>query len=250
MHPILLKIGSLTIYTYGVFVALGFFLPCVLAWKEKDRFQIKGEFLGNLWMVIILAGLAGGKLLFIILHLSSFLSHPMSGEFWRGGFAYLGGFFFSYLFGSIYVRKCGYSLPRVSYFLAPYIPLGQAIGRIGCFFNGCCYGRPTSLPLGMIFPLSSPAGYHYGLLPLHPAQLYASLFNFILFLFLWNLRNKGYQRFSLLPLYFLIYITFRALLDILRGDAIILIDNLTILQFLTPFLLTLSFLWWRKWKEL
>ncbi|NOZ64220.1 MAG: prolipoprotein diacylglyceryl transferase [Caldiserica bacterium] len=249
MYQILFRIGHFTIYTYGIFVALGFFLSFLLAWKEKDNFQIEGEFLGNLWMILIIAGLAGGKLLFIILHLPDFLSNPTSAEFWRGGFAYLGGFFLALLFASLYIRKSGYSIRRVSYFLTPYIPLGQAIGRIGCFFNGCCYGKPTSMPWGMTFPLSSPAGYHYGLLPIHPTQLYASIFNFILFLFLWKLRNSGHQKFRLFPLYFLIYITFRALLDIVRGDTIILIGNLTLLQFLTPFLLTLGFLWWRKWKS-
>ncbi len=248
MYPQLLKIGPLVIYTYGFFILLAFVIPYLLARKEVKTWGISEEFLTNLWILLLLGGLGGGKLLYIFLHLPSILKNPLSGGNLRGGFAYLGGFAGAFLAGAIYIRIRKESLPRVSYILTPYIPLGQAIGRWGCFFNGCCYGRPTLLPWGMVFPLNSPAGYHYGALPLHPAQLYASLFNLVFFLFLWKLRNKGRHKYRLLPLYFLIYLLFRGALEFVRGDVIPVINNITLLHVTLPFLLTFTFIWWKKWK--
>jgi len=249
MHPVLIKLGPVTIYTYGLFIFLAFLLPYLLARKEASQWGISEEFLSNLWLVILFGGVIGGKILFILLHLPTVLSHIHEINYWRGGFAYFGGFFFAYFLGAWYIRKKGYSLPQLSYFLTPYIPLGQALGRIGCFFNGCCYGKPTSLPWGMVFQLNSPAGHHYGLSPLHPTQLYASLFHFCFFLFLKNMRDKRKHKWRLLPFYLLIYLCFRGFLDFLRGDAIKIIGELTILQAFIPFLLSITFIWWIRWKE-
>ncbi len=248
MHPILFRIGNFTFYTYGVFVFLAFITVLWMAYKESKAFNLSPSFIIDLGLVIIIGGLAGGKLAYFLINPQELLPSLLHPGYWRGGFVFLGGLSSGFLSGFFFIRKKGEDIKRVSYFLTPYIPLGQAIGRLGCFFNGCCFGRPTSLPWGMVFPLSSPAGYHYGSLPLHPTQLYSCLFNLFLFLLLWKWRRKRKFLWSLFPLYLAIYLTFRGIMEFLRGDVILLFPGITLLHLLIIPGYILSFWWWRRWR--
>lgn len=97
--------------------------------------------------------------------------------------------------------------------LAPAIPAGHALGRVGCFLGGCCYGCPTDTGLGVVFPPGSLPYGQYGALPLHPTQLYEAVFLLFLALFL-----SAWGKDRALPLYFLLYGVERFFLEFLRGD--------------------------------
>ncbi len=97
--------------------------------------------------------------------------------------------------------------------LAPAIPAGHALGRIGCFLGGCCYGRPTDTVFGVVFPAGSLPYEQYGALPLHPTQLYEAVFLLFLALFL-----AAWGKDRALPLYFVLYGVERFLMEFLRAD--------------------------------
>lgn len=97
--------------------------------------------------------------------------------------------------------------------LAPCIAVGHAIGRIGCFLGGCCYGLPTDLPVGVVFPEGSPPYAEYGSLPLHPTQLYEAAFLLLVFFLLMTMPQKGaFSR------YLILYGAGRFLIEFLRAD--------------------------------
>ncbi|MCK4904980.1 prolipoprotein diacylglyceryl transferase [bacterium] len=256
MHPILFTIGQFEIYSYGVLMALAFYLslyllikdanqPPILPASEQAHHETTGEqtrkpagktgidtsTVLDIVFWIILSGILGGKLAYIFFNLPLYIQNPLDASLWRGGFIFHGGFFLSLATVFFYTKKKKLSYIYIVDLIIPYVALGQAIGRIGCFLNGCCYGKPTNLPIGKVFNLNSPAGYHYGALPLHPTQLYSSIFLFILFLLLKKTRENQKFKGKTLLVYLILYPTFRFFLDFLRGDGLeIFFYRLTLFQ--------------------
>lgn len=247
MHPILFTIGKFEIYSYGVLMAVSFYISLYLlikdanqppilpaseqAWKPAEKTKIDTSTVLDIVFWITISGILGGKLAYIFFNLPLYIQNPLDASLWRGGFIFHGGFFLSLATVFFYTKKKKLSFIYIVDLIISYVALGQAIGRIGCFLNGCCYGRPTDLPIGKVFNLNSPAGYHYGALPLHPTQLYSSLFLFILFLLLKKIRvNQKFEGKTLLA-YLILYPTFRFFLDFLRGDGLgIFFYRLTLFQ--------------------
>ena len=229
MHPILFRIGPLTVYSYGVLLVIAFYVSLyflIIETKKKGidtqtlnrGYPSSGQTILDIALLIIVSGVLGGKLAYIILNLPSYIKNPLDINLWRGGFIFTGGFVLSLAAVFMYTKKKKISFLSTTDLFIPYVALGQAIGRIGCFLNGCCYGRPTTFFIGRVFKLNSSAGYHYGALPLHPVQLYSSFFLFVLFLFLKKTRaNRKFEGEALL-LYLILYPSFRFFMDFLRGD--------------------------------
>jgi len=256
MHPILFRIGQFEIYSYGVLVALAFYISLYLLIKDSRHKNLGGqalhETLGgqanidistifdiSFWVVI--SGILGGKLAYIIFNLPAYLENPLDASLWRGGFIFQGGLFLSLAVVFLYAKKKKISFPAVADLFIPYAALGQAIGRIGCFLNGCCYGKPTVLPIGKVFAINSPAFYHYGALPLHPTQLYSSLFLLTLFLILKKIRTNGKFEGETLLFYLILYPAFRFFLDFLRGDRLgPFFHNLTLFQIICVAIVIIS----------
>ncbi|MDD5454911.1 MAG: prolipoprotein diacylglyceryl transferase [Candidatus Ratteibacteria bacterium] len=240
MYPILFRIGRFEIYSYGVLVAIAFYISLFLLIKDVRRQKtdvhakkenIDSSTILDIAFWIIISGILGGKLAYIIVNPSLYIQNPLDASLWRGGFIFYGGLFLSLVAVFIYTKKKKISFLSIADLFVPYAALGEAIGRIGCFLNGCCYGKPTALPIGKVFAINSPAFYHYGALPLHPAQLYSSVFLFILFLVLKKIKTN--QKFSgeTLLFYLILYPAFRFLLDFLRGDSLgIIFYGLTLFQ--------------------
>lgn len=172
----LFYIGPLAVHGYGLMIAVGFLL-CVLLGRRRAR--QKGEnadAILDIALLGIFAGFLGAKLLYLIVELPSFLENPqnaLSAE----GFVVYGGVIAGVLSGLLYCRRKG--LKFLAYFdiAAPCIALAQGFGRIGCFLAGCCYGRETALPVGVVFPEGSlaPAGVR-----LLPTQLFSSAGDFLI----------------------------------------------------------------------
>lgn len=218
MYPILLQIGSLKIHTYGVFIALAFLVGIVLAFREARRMGEQPDKILDLAFYVIVAAIVGSRLLYIIIYYEYYLENPLDIlKIWNGGLVFYGGFIPALLVAVWYIRKNSMPMWKVTDIVAPSIAVGQAIGRIGCFFAGCCFGRETTLPWAVVF--NHPECLAKQGVPLHPTQLYSSANAFLIFLILTFV--KRFKKFDglLIWLYVLLYAITRSFIELFRGDA-------------------------------
>ena len=171
MYPVLFRIGSLEITSFGVMVALGALLGILLIRRELERSGVDSVKGTDAALVGVLGGLAGAKLLYVIEHWAEPLSETLLS---RGGMSWFGGLTGGVLAGIAWVLWQRLPLMTVLSAAAPALALGHAVGRIGCFLVGDDYGRPTSLPWGIAFPEGLPPTLE----PVHPTQLYEAAFLF------------------------------------------------------------------------
>jgi len=216
LYPILFKFGPFTIYTYGLMVAIGCLAGFFYIRQEARRVSVEPEKIMSLFLWVLISGFLGGRILYILVEWERFLNEPLKTIFARGGFVFYGGFVFALAVGIWQTRRKGLDTWKTADIFAPAIAIAYAIGRIGCFLNGCCYGRPTNSWLGVSFPLESPAG-SVGK-PLIPIQLFSSLSLFLIYAIL--LKLKRYKKFDgqLFWVYVLLYGVTRSIIEIFRGD--------------------------------
>ncbi|MBI3333807.1 MAG: prolipoprotein diacylglyceryl transferase [Candidatus Omnitrophica bacterium] len=211
MHPILVKIGPLALHSYGLMVALGFMAAAALASRRAQALGLDPSRIQKVVWISLLAGILGARLAYLFLNWDLFASNPV--EIIRldhGGLVFYGGLTMGLAAGLWTIRRAGLPLLKTADLLIPPLVLAHAIGRIGCFLNGCCYGKPTSVPWAVAFPADR--------VPRHPTQLYESAFLLLLFLFLQRAAGGGRRPGRLLFLYGLFYGTWRFLVEFLRGD--------------------------------
>lgn len=224
MFPILFKIGPLTLHTYGLLIALGFLAGYTVA---RGRFQertIPLSLLEQLVVYVMLAGLLGARSLYFLLNEpAALLESPL--EFfkvWEGGLVFYGGLGAGVLTVFIFSRMKEIRFLLLSDALVPSLLLAQAIGRLGCFSAGCCYGKSTSSFLGVLF--SDPESLGPRFFSVHPVQLYESLAVFLLFFGAMRLNNRtpataGGLNIGLLTAFYLMtYSLVRFLMEFFRGD--------------------------------
>lgn len=223
MHKILFEIGPLTIYSYGFLMALAFLVCIVLIRQNSSRYDIPFEEILDCLLWVLIGGLIGGRLLYVAINWDNFFSRPLQILAFRdGGMAFQGGLAVG-VFTAILVCR----LKRISFFkladiLAPYAALGHAIGRVGCFFNGCCYGRVIENGFGVTYPDESVMRI--------PAQLYEASFLVVLYFFLMFLgRKKTFSGF-VFSLYIIIYSIFRFSIEFFRGDNPVVSGGMTLGQ--------------------
>jgi len=218
MHPILFRIGPFSLHTYGLFIATGVLLAIALAARGARREGVDPQKMLDLGFYLLVASIIGSRLLFVLIFYRDYLPRPWSiFKLWEGGLVFYGGFALALPIGIWYLRRHDLPLWRTADLWAAPLSLGHALGRIGCFAAGCCYGRPTSLPWGITF--SDPQSLAILGVPLHPVQLYEASSNFLLFLFL-SLFGR-FRRFEgqIFWLYVLLYSAIRFLVEFYRGDA-------------------------------
>jgi len=191
MRPVLFHLGSFPIYAYSVFVVLAYLAGLTYGWLEGRRLRLDLTHVADLSLWLFVGGIAGARLLFVVVDYPRFINHPLDIlRIWQGGLVFYGGILGAGLSGLLYAKR--HRLPRAVWadICGPVAMISLAIGRIGCFLNGCCYGRPApNLPWAVVYPVSHPA---LGLaqIPVHPAPLYESLVSFILFGFLVVLSRR------------------------------------------------------------
>ncbi|MFW6127065.1 MAG: prolipoprotein diacylglyceryl transferase [Thermodesulfobacteriota bacterium] len=217
MFPVLLKIGSLTIFTYGFILALAFLAAIAVAGAEARRVGLPSGRIYDLCFYSIIAALLGARLFHVLLEWPHFRAHPLDVvKLWDGGLAFQGGLVLGVIAALIYIRRQGLPVWKTLDTLALGMPLGQGIGRLGCFMAGCCYGKPTDLPWGVTFthPESlAPLG-----VKIHPTQVYESLLVLGIFVFLYRWRFRKQFDGQLLALYFLLAGLARFVVEFFRGD--------------------------------
>ncbi len=222
MHPVLFKIGNLTLYTYGLFVALGFMTALWVANRRAQRRGIQPELVSDLFFLILASSLIGARFFYVILNFSEFRNDPLEVfKIWNGGLVFYGGFLFALVAALVFVRRRSIDLWETADVLAPPIAIGHAIGRIGCLFAGCCYGKVCDLPWAIEFHnLDSLAPRE---VPLHPTQIYSIFANLLIFIVLILMegratgQGRGFKGRTFWT-YILLYGTARSLIETFRGD--------------------------------
>jgi len=222
MHPILFKIGPLAVRSWGAMLLIGFILGYWLAIKRAGKYSIPKSALLDLALYLLLAGIIGGRFVYVLLNWRYYLHNPFQIiAIWNGGLSFYGSLGAGVLTAIAFARRRNINFWHLADLLTPSLALGYAFGRIGCFLNGCCYGVPTNLPIGVRFP--------FDLIPRHPVQLYAFAANILfMFVLLWYDKRKTAtgQTFAL---YMMLYAFYRFYAEILRKGATaeILFDGIT-----------------------
>ncbi|MGE4357669.1 MAG: prolipoprotein diacylglyceryl transferase [Candidatus Omnitrophota bacterium] len=223
MYPIIFQIGPVSIYSYGLMLALAFIISTTLAKKRAEREGFSSDLIVNLAVYLLLGGIIGARIVYVIYNYEEFKDQFIQiFMIQRGGLCYYGALIGGFIGGIIFLKKYKLPFSKTADFVSPYIALGQAIGRIGCFLRGCCYGKETSFFLRIRFP--DEVVYR------HPTEIYACILNFLIFLILRHLYRKRHFGGEIFLSYLLLYSTKRFFLDFLRGDLPTVYFGLTVFQ--------------------
>lgn len=250
-------------------VAFGFFVSAFLLSRKAPALGFEKDFFWSLSFWLLSGGLLGGRLMYIILNFDFFLQNPKEMfMLWRGGLVWYGGFLAGVFSALLYLKAHKAPLLRTLDIVAPYAALGQSIGRIGCFLNGCCYGRPAEW--GIYFPAHGER--------LMPVQLFSSLDLLVIYVLLRLLQDRlasaGQEKTSILfpgppdfnragsrwqGCVFITYLLFlsleRFIMEFLRDDSSRGFSGFTIFQIISAviFLSALLALWiiilWSRRKK-
>lgn len=202
MYPVLFKIGSFEMHSWGVAFAISVLVGLWVAVKRAPRFGVKPDNIMDLAVVIIVSAIAGSRLWYVLYHIDEFRLHWIdtinpfqNGYIGIAGLSMVGGVVLAILSSLVYAGVKKLSFIALGDAIAPSFLLGVGIQRLGgCFLNGCCFGRPTVSFLGVVFPLRSVAGSVFPGQPLWPAQLFASALGFAGFaLNLWLGRRYNFS---------------------------------------------------------
>jgi len=247
VHPILLKVGPLTLRSYGVMVALGVLFGAVWVRRDFLRRRLPDDLFYDLLMVTIAFGVLGARLLYVALHWETYRTNlPSVVMIWAdGGLSFHGAIVGGILAGWWLTRRYKVSFWQVADAVAPALALGHAIGRIGCFLNGCCYGVPTTMPWGVAF--HNPA-LGIDTLPSHPTQLYESVGLFAMFVLLARYSRQPAYEGAVFVWWAILYAALRFVVEFWRAGATArAVNGLTEAQWLslTIFALAVAYHRWR-----
>jgi phosphatidylglycerol:prolipoprotein diacylglycerol transferase len=187
MLPEILKIGPVTIYSYGLMAALGFLLCGYLLERELLRVGRDKELAGSIIIAAIVGGIVGSKIYYLVQNPALLVEDFWGNVFSGAGLVWYGGAIGGLLAVSWWIRRKKLPFLLAADLIGPLLLLGQGMGRIGCFLSGDgCYGPPSDVPWAMAFP----KGVVPTLERVHPTPLYDTLLLFSLFLILWSVRKK------------------------------------------------------------
>ena len=222
MYPRLFELGPITVYTYGVLLAAAYLLGLQLARVRAQARGLDANRVLDLGIYIIIAALIGAKLLLLVTDFDAFRANPRELlTLARSGGVFYGGLILAVVVALVYIRKIGLPLWTTCDVFAPGIAVGHVVGRFGCLFAGCCYGKPTTLPWGITFRdpfaqanVGTPLNQ-----PLHPTQLYEAGAELLILIVLLASERKGrpYPG-RTFWLYMLLYAISRFIIEFYRGD--------------------------------
>lgn len=240
MHPIIGHVGPLTIYSFGLMLAVAVVVCSYLLSRDAKKAGISQEIIFDFVFWVILAGIAGARIFFILLNIGDFVANPQQIiMISNGGLAWQGGLIFGGLTGLFYIKRKKLSLRVMADLSAPYLALGQAIGRIGCFLNGCCYGREVAW--GIYFPVHDAH--------LHPTQLYESVYLLAAFFVLKYLQKKSLIRGEIFTVYLMFAAVGRFLNEFFRADHINTAVGLSIFQLVSLGVFFVGVYFWRRLRR-
>ncbi len=245
MYPELFHIGKTTIYTYAFLIVLGTLVASIYTkWRAKKELGIT-VLSNNFFYLVFIAGFVGGKLFFYLERPMYFLRNPtLMHDNFSGGFVFYGSFITIIPVVIWYLKKHKISVLPMLDVLAITTLIVHSIGRLGCFFGGCCYGKPTNSFIGMVFPKTN--GMH-----VHPSQLYEITALLLIMCILFIIKKRQQFKGQLFLTYIMLYAIARGILEIFRGDrrGFIIQDYLSHAQFIAVLLILSTFLFYYKLKN-
>lgn len=258
MHPILFHIGPVPVRSYGVFIVLGFLVAVRYLLSQlnkleteeaaRGRTRITQDHILDMALMGLALGVVGTRVVFVALHWDMFRDNPLDVfKIWSGGLSFIGGPLFGFAYAWWYCRRRGLSFTRVADLAAPGFALAYTFGRIGCFLNGCCYGRPCSCPWAVRFDAD---GLGHSLTPpSHPTQLYAAAMSLIIFAILHRMLRRPHRDGQVILAYATFYAIYRFINDFFRAG----VTSRLVVGWLTEGQLAvliaiplLAFFWWKR----
>ena len=206
MHQTIVRIGAFELRAYGLALAISFLVGILLAIKRGKKRGVDAYIIMDLAVLIVIGAIVGSRFLYVIAHLDEFRGRWLdtvnpfqsTGQIGIAGLTMLGGVILALLLSIIYLRAKKLPVLKIADVLIPSVALGIFITRIGCYFNGCCFGLPCTGSLGVVFPPDSVAGDVFPNTAIHPTQLYSSFYGLvILALLLLVEKNKRFDGFLL-----------------------------------------------------
>jgi phosphatidylglycerol---prolipoprotein diacylglyceryl transferase len=241
MAPDLLSIGSITIHTYGLLAVAGIIIAFLVALDLGKTQGLSTQKIMDMGFVALFSAALGSRLFYVLMNFPHYSRYPLDAlKIWQGGLVFSGGLLTAILAITWYGRRQGLSPLLIGDLWAPAASIGQAVGDLGCLAAGCCYGKPTHAPWGIVF--TDPNSLAPTHLALHPSQIYSSVSGAFIFLTLLLLSSKKMFTGQVF-LWFLILHSFSQLfLDRFRGDyrGMFLNTPMTITQSVSLLLLTSS----------
>ncbi|MCA0402350.1 MAG: prolipoprotein diacylglyceryl transferase [Proteobacteria bacterium] len=249
INPVAFSLGPVKVHWYGLMYLLGFIAAYALARFRTKRYKLAwtDEEISDLIFYGALGVIIGGRLGYVLFYNTKELIHsPLSiFKIWEGGMSFHGGLIGVLIAMCLFAHRTKKRLIDITDFIAPLIPIGLGLGRIGNFINGELWGRPTNLPWAMVFPTADGQ-------PRHPSQLYEfGLEGVFLFILLWWYTSKPRALGKASGLFLVGYACSRLLIECFREPdeqlGFILFNWLTMGQLLSiPMLIIGFWLLWRK----
>ena len=231
MKAIFFEWGPITIYAYGTFMAIAFMVAIFFLVRHAEKADLTSSQVMDLGLVSIIGGILGARVAYVLSHWSEFQNNCLEIlMIHHGGLVFYGGILGGCIALIVFLKIKKLPILKTIDIFLPALVLGHAIGRIGCFLNGCCYGRPTQLFCAVDFPIGTLPYQVYG--PghaVHPVQIYSFLLLLLLFCILsYILLHKRYHG-QVLGFYLLTYPFLRFNLEYFRGDRIF-VNSLSLFQ--------------------
>lgn len=222
MHPELLKIGPVTIYSYGALLGLAFLVCSLLAVKEGERRGIHHERMLDFLLATILVALVFSRMFYVLMRPAAYVADPLRAfSLGDGSLAFHGGLLGGVLNGLWFSRRWGVSFWTIADSVGAVLPLGSAIARWGCLLSGCCYGTLSTVAWAVT--TQHAPGWR------HPAQIYESLLDLAVFGMLAVYKKRRVRQGQVFLAYLALYSLVRFTVDFYR-DSDLWIGRLTYTQ--------------------
>ena len=265
MYPIAFHIGSFAVHWYGIFIGIGFLVSFCLLLKLKKYASLTSDQIYNISMIALFAGVIGARIFYVVQFWEQFRGRGILAilNVHEGGLVFYGGFILAFTAECIYAKwptvrrmlglkekkpadgaepRKDISILALLDILGPAMALAHAFGRVSCFMQGCCFGKPApnGFPVAVCCPAESPAAYRYpsllpgtsGSVPVYPVQLFESAGNILMCIILLLLLRKRKYAGTIGGVYLILYGVMRFLIEFMRGDHTDSILGLTPSQFI------------------
>jgi phosphatidylglycerol:prolipoprotein diacylglycerol transferase len=221
MYPVICQIGPFPIYAFGLMFLLALVVCSFLLAREAKTKGLSSEEIYDFVFWVVIGGIIGARVFFIGLNFQFFVENPAEIiKLNKGGLAWQGGLILGLLAGILYSWRLKVPMFFMADLAVPYLALGQAIGRLGCFLNGCCYGRPVAW--GIYFPAHDAR--------LHPTQLY-DFGGLVLIFFILKFSQRFFQKQGQVFSFYLVLASLeRFVNEFFRADHTVAYAGLSIFQ--------------------
>ncbi len=246
MHRVLFQLGPIPVYAFGITLALAFLLGIRVAQSRARRRGVSPDLILDLSLYLLLGAIAGSRLFHVIANWGDYRAAPAAAfKIWEGGLSFQGGVIGAILFALWFLRARRLSFWPLADIVMPSVALGQALGRIGCYLNGCCFGAPTDLPWGVTFPPDSFAAAEFGPVHhIHPIQLFSASADLAVFVLLLLFSRRSRLAGATFCLYGVLAGGVRFGLEFLRGDEPRILGPLTLYHLMSAGIVVVSIGLW------